>query len=199
MILLATMPFLFAACHKHTRIVDESIPGADGQDGQDGQNGRDGIDGADGLSGIGFDYVRGMDGAKVCNRAIIVNANLVLPSSILMFAPAEDPYDPDGLTLTFGTQDLAFRVYLGFMNRGEYCVIEKEHGYGWQAIDQLVFSQDGFVAIVPEETLSLFEDSFVATLLEQGILVEFDSCKTLDYSRHCLKIGSKIRINFGRD
>lgn len=192
-----------------------------GPQGEQGQPGNPGIDGIDGLNGISFDYVRGMDGATVCNRVLITNAANILPPNILAFAPEEDPYDPDGLTLTFGTESLAFRIYLGEIRAGEYCVVEKEWGQGWQGVESdnnpLAFLEDGYVAVVPEATLSLFDTSFQAELLMNGVWVEFgprevveetetgeitmleDVCKTLDYSRSHLKIGHKIRINFNRD
>lgn len=219
LLLLALVPATFTSC-RHGRTGPMGPAGENGQDGQDGQDGRDGIDGIDGrdgLSGIGFDYVRGMDGARVCNAALIVPAQHVLPDGILNFAPAEDPYDPDGLTLTFGTEELAFRIYLGMIMQGEYCVIEKEWGEGWDAVESennpLVFAENGWVAVVPLDTLNLFDTSFLALLLDVGVLVEFgpneveteegtvleDVCLTLDYSRNRLKIGRKVRINFNRD
>jgi hypothetical protein len=223
-IALALLPALaMTACHKHTRIIEQGQDGLNGQNGEDGLNGRDGrdglngengIDGKDGLSGIGFDYVRGMDGALVRNAVLAVPAQFVLPSTILNFAPAEDPYDPDGLTLTFGTQELAFRVYLGTMYRGEYCVVETVRGEGWVPVgDELIFTEQGFIALVPLDTFMLFDVSFQAELLANGSWVEFgprevivDDMVTLepvdlmlDYDRRRLSIGNDIRINFCRD
>lgn len=215
LMLLALVPASFTSCRGHRG--HDGINGTNGQDGQDGQDGIDGIDGKDGLSGIGFDYVRGMDGAQVCNTALIVPADLVLPSSILNFAPVEDPYDPDGLTLTFGTEQLAFRIYLGMIMQGEYCVVEHPEGEGWGAVESdnnpLVFAENGWVAVVPIETLQLFDPLFQLTLLDAGVLLEFgpneveveetvvleDVCLTLDYSRSHLRLGHQFRINFNRD
>lgn len=200
---------VFTACHKHTRIIEagedgssggdgaNGADGADGTNGEDGADGADGSDGIDGLNGLGFDYVRGMDGAEICEGALIIPAQYVVPANILALAPAEDPYDPDGLTLTFGTVDTPIRFYLGTMFAGEYCLVEKVHGEGWVAVGgALVFEEKGFIAIVPPEMVPFVDPA----VLQYGRVVDFPAeCNVLDYSRHHLKIGRDIRINFNRD
>lgn len=182
------------SCKRHTRIIETGEQGENGQDGQDGQ---DGIDGIDGLDGLGFDYVRGMDGATVCDGVFVIDARFVVPESILQLAPAEDPYDPDGLTLTFGTADSPIRIYLGMMLAGEYCLVEKVKGEGWVPVgDPLIFPEDGWIAVVPPNMIPLLDPG----AFELGTVVEFpEECNVLDYSRNHLTIGKDIRINFNRD
>lgn len=196
--------------------------GPQGEQGVPGRDGVDGLDGIDGLNGIGFDYVRGMDGARVCNRALVINAACVIPPEILSLAPLEDPYDPDGLTLTFGIADEPFRVYLGMIMAGEYCVAEKQRGQRWDAVDSpnnpLTWLSDGeftqWIAVVPEETFLLFNEETQTELLGKGVMLEFgpttetvfneetqmdehvdvDVCLTLEYSRFFLKIGRRHEL-----
>lgn len=188
-LLVVVLPFMFTSCHK-TKRKYITIEGEQGPAGEDGTNG------SDGLNALGFDYVRGMDGAEVCDAALIIPAHLVVPANVLALAPAEDPYDPDGLTLTFGTADSPFRVYLGFMLAGEHCLIEKVEGEGWVTVgDPLVFSESGFVAVVPLEMIPLLDP----TVVTAGRLVEFpDECRILDYSKFRLAVGDTLRINFDR-
>lgn len=193
-VLLALIPaFAFmSSCKRHTRIIEIH----DGPAGEDGQNGQDGTDGIDGLNGLSFDYVRGMDGATICEGALVIPAQYVVPASILALAPAEDPHNPNGLTLTFGTTDSPIRFYLGSMLAGEFCLVEKIHGEGWVAVgDPLIFPEPGFIVIVPPIMIPLVDPS----VLNFGVIVEFPGeCNTLNYSRNHLRIGSDIRINFNR-
>jgi hypothetical protein len=193
LLLLALVPASFTSC-RHGKLGKPGEPGVTGQDGQDGI---DGVDGIDGLSGLGFDYVRSMDGATVCNGVLVIPAQHVVPASILALAPAEEPHESDGLTLTFGTVDSPIRFYLGTMLAGEFCVVEKVQGEGWVAVgNPLVFLEPGFVAVVPPAMIPLVDPS----VLDFGVLVEFEGeCNTLDYSHSHLKIGKDIRINFKRD
>ena len=156
--------------------------GRTGPQGEPGQNGA-GIPGKDGVDAIGFDYVRGMDGAQVCGGAVVVDAAKVVPEAILALAPAEDPFDPDGLTLTFGTIESPIRLYLGVVRAGQLCVIEKGEG----VLGQLRFAEDGYVAVVPPAAVT-------ALGLTEGVIVEFEGCKVLDYSRWKLRIGKKIVV-----
>ena len=194
-VLLALVPaFAFmSSCKRHTRIIEIR----DGPAGEDGQNGQDGTDGIDGLNGLSFDYVRGMDGAVICEGALVIPAQYVVPANILALAPTEDPHDPDGLTLTFGTINSPIRFYLGSMLAGEFCLVEKINGEGWVPVGGvLIFPEPGFVAVVPPEMIPLVDPS----VLDLGRLVEFpEECNVLDYSRNHLRIGKDIRINFNRD
>ena len=135
-----------------------------------------------------------MNGAKLYDGAFVIPARYVVPSKILMLAPNEDPHDPVGLTLTFGTEDTPIRFYLGTVMAGEHCVVEKVRGEGWASIGEpLVFEETGFVVIVPPEMIPLIDPA----VLDQGRVVEFaGECNVLDYSRNHLKIGSDVRINF---
>lgn len=181
--------FTFTSCKRHTKII---------HDGPQGEQGEQGKPGVDGLNGIGFFYTRSMDGAVVCDGALIIPARFVVPAAILALAPNEDTYDPDGLTLTFGTIDSPLRFYLGMVMAGEFCVVEKVKGEGWEPVGEpLVFTESGFIAIVPPSMIPLVDPAVVT----EGRIVEFPAdCKILDYSRNHLKIGkSCIRINFGRD
>ena len=194
LLLALSLPVFATSCtHHHKKIVK----GEQGPAGEDGQDGQDGADGIDGLNALGFDYVRGMDGALVCDGALVIPAQYVVPANILALAPAEDPHDPDGLTLTFGTIDSPLRVYLGRMAAGEYCLVEKVQGEGWVPVgDQLVFTETGFVAVVPPSMIPLLDPA----VLEHGVMAEFaEECKVLDYSNSHLKIGGDFRINFNRD
>jgi hypothetical protein len=93
------------------------------------------------------------------------------PSNVLALAPVEDPYRPDGLTLSFKISNLRLRTYLGAVAAGEYCVIEKVVGEGWVPMgDPIVFDTDGWIAVVPSETLSLYSADFLASLLEAGAI-----------------------------
>lgn len=194
--LLALVPTSFMSCRGHRG--HSGADGTDGVNGQDGQEGDNGTDGIDGLNGIGFDYVRGMDGAVVCEGAMIIPARFVVPADILALAPNEDPFDPDGLTLTFGTTDSPLRFYLGMVMAGEFCVVEKVQGEGWEPVGEpLVFTEPGFIAVVPPSMIPFINPAF----LSEGRVVQFpEDCKVLNYSRNHLNIGkSCIRINFGRD
>ena len=201
LMLLALVPASFTSC-RHGRTGPAGEPGQngigqDGTDGQDGQDGGDGANGNNGLNGMGFDYVRGMDGATICDSALVINASEIIPADILRFAPAEDTYDADGLTLTFGIVGAPFRCYLGAVSAGEYCVVEKVHGEGWVAVgDPLVFDEDGWVAIVPPDMIP-----YLGPLaFDRARVLEFyGECNVLDYSSHRLQIGKDIRINFRRD
>lgn len=205
LLMLVLVPASFTSC-RHGRTGPQGEPGQngigqDGQDGQDGADGEDGQDGQDGLNGIGFDYVRSMDGATVCNSALVVPANLVVPTNILSLAPQGDDHHLEGLTLTFGSLDSPIRVYLGAVRAGEYCVLEKVHGEGWiQVGEQLVFTEDGYVAIIPPEFYNFVNPPVFADALLNAHVVEFaGECNELNYSSRYLKIGKDIRINFNRD
>ena len=172
--------FLTSCTDKHYHVGENGDDGVDGEDGEDGQDGNDGSD------GLAFDYVRGMDGAMIYEGALIIQAEHVVPPAILAFAPEEDPYDQDGLTLTFGTIESPIRVYLGRVWVGQYCVIERDEG----VLGQLDFYEDGYVAIVPPEYLSLF--NLTPT---DGVVVEFEGeCKELNYSSRRIKLGKDIVI-----
>ena len=182
-VLLALIPaFALTSCKRHTRIVEI-------HDGPAGEAGQDGIDGINGLNGLGHYYVRGMDGASVCDGALVIPAQYVVPSAILALAPAEDPYDPDGLTLTFGTLESPLRFYLGMVMAGEFCLVEKVQGEGWVTVGEpLSFGESGFVAVVPPEMIPLIDPS----VLSEGRLIEFpEECLILEYSLN--------RHHFNRD
>lgn len=202
LLMLLLVPMSFTSCrHGRTGPVGEpGMNGVDGQDGQDGANGQDGQDGADGLDGIGFDYVRGMEGATVCNSALVVPADLVVPANILALAPEDGGHHLEGLTLTFGHIDSPVRVYLGAVRAGEYCVIEKVRGDGWvQVGERLVFTEDGFIAVIPPEFYNFVSPPVLADALLSAHVVEFTGeCYELHYDSHHLKIGKNIRVNFNR-
>ena len=209
LMLLALVSASFTSC-RHGKIGKQGEPGVNGidgngvvgQDGQDGADGEDGEDGLNGLNGIGFDYVRGMEGAIVCNSALIVPANLVVPAHILDLAPVGGGHHLDGLTLTFGSLDSPLRVYLGAVHAGEYCILEKQGSDGWvQVGQQLIFVEDGFVAIIPPEFyLAVSPPVFADALLRVHVVQFPGECYELHYheDRH-IKIGKDIRINFNRD
>ena len=214
LILLVLVPASFTSC-RHGRTGKQGEPGQNGigQDGQDGQDGNDGLDGSDGLNGIGFDYVRSMDGAVVCNSALIVPVNLIVPANILALAPGDGQHHLEGLTLTFGTLDSPIRVYLGKVRAGEYCVLEKmrhndddddddddDRGTWTPVGEQLIFTEDGYVAVVPPEFYNFVNPSVFTDTLLSLFVVEFSGeCNELNYSSRYLKIGKDIRINFNRD
>ena len=207
LMLLVFVPATFTSC-RHGRTGPQGEPGMNGNDGQDGQNGndgqdgQDGNDGIDGLNGIGFDYVRSMDGAVICNSALIIEAQDVIPANILALAPVNAGHDLEGLTLTFGTPDSPIRVYLGSVQAGEYCVVEKLRGEGWVAVGEpLTFEEDGFIAIIPPEFYNFVRPPVFADALLRIHVVEFGGeCNELNYNDgHYLRIGKDIRINFNRD
>jgi len=199
---LAGSAFL-TSCHRHN--------GANGVDGVDGVDGNDGIDGVDGLNGIGFDYVRGITGAELCDSFLVIPANLVLPAGVLNLAPPINWRKLEGATLTFGTEVLSFRYYLAEVMAGELCVVERDYeSEELEVLGQIVVEEDGWLAIVPLSTLQ------VAVLdpgvLEQGVLVtlelydeneeeeaEDDGCVLLKFNRRHLSFGHDVRINFNRE
>ncbi len=189
LMLLALVPASFMSC-------------TDGRRGHQGEPGITGQAGSDGLNGIGFDYVRAMEGAEVCNSALIVPANLVVPANILALAPSNGGRHLEGLTLTFGHVDSPVRVYLGAVQAGGYCVVEREGSKGWTPVgERLVFVKDGFIAVIPPEFFGFVSPPVLADALLKAHVIDFTGkCYELHYHdyRH-LKIGKRIRINFRRD
>ena len=80
------------SCTRHRTIVEEGEPGDNGPQGPQGEQGE---------PGVSFDYVRGINGAEICDRALVIPAHVFVPSAILAFAPVESNRHPEGLTLTF--------------------------------------------------------------------------------------------------
>lgn len=205
--LLALIPATFNSCRGHRG--HGGADGTDGVNGTDGTDGIDGLDGSDGLNGIGFDYVRGITGAELCESFLVIPANLVLPSAILNLAPPVNWYDVQGSTLTFGDVALSFRYYLAPMMAGEYCVVERGDDIeGWEALGQVVFPEAGLLAIVPLGTLQVL--ALDPGVLDQGVVVTLDlndgeeededaGCVLLKLRRGHLNFGHNIRINFNRD
>lgn len=206
LMLLALIPATLNSCRGH-----RGHSGQDGVNGQDGQDGVDGIDGSDGLNGIGFDYVRGITGAELCDSFLVIPANLVLPEAILNLAPPINWYKPSGATLTFGDVGLSFRYYLAEVMAGELCVVERNYETEeLEVLGQIVMPEDGWLAVVPLATLQVA--ALDPGVLEQGVLVtlelwdeneeeeaEDDGCVLLKYNRRHLSFGHDVRINFNRD
>lgn len=201
LLLLLLVPLSFTSC-RHGRTGPQGEPGMNGADGQDGQNGKDGADGIngkDGLNGIGFDYVRGITGAELCESFLVIPANLVIPSSILNLAPPTNWDNIYGSTLTFGDVELSFRYYLAPMRAGEYCVIERDEG--WNSLGSVTMQEKGLLAVVPLGTIQTL--ALDPGVLSQGVLVNLeptdcdpDGCVTLKFDGRRLYFGRNIRINF---
>lgn len=201
LLLLLLVPLSFTSC-RHGRTGPQGEPGMNGIDGQDGKDGADGIDGKNGLNGIGFDYVRGITGAELCESFLVIPANLVIPNAILNLAPPINWHDVQGSTLTFGDVELSFRYYLAPMRGGEYCVVERDEG--WNALGSVTMDETGLLAIVPLGTIQTL--ALDPGVLAKGVLVTLEptdcdpeGCVTLKFDGHHLYFGSKIRVNFNRD
>ncbi len=204
LMLLALIPVALTSCHKH-----RGHRGTDGTNGVDGQDGTDGLDGSNGLNGIGFDYVRGINGAELCESFLVIPADLVIPAEILNLAPPIDWYKLETSTLTFGTVAVSFRYYLAPMMAGEYCLVERgDDIQGWEALGQVSLLGNGLLAVVPLGTLQVA--ALDPGVLEQGVLVTLDlndgeeededsGCVLLKFDRSHLHFGHNIRINFNRD
>lgn len=206
LLLLVLVPASFTSCSRGHR----GHAGI-GSDGVDGTDGTDGIDGSNGLNGLGFDYVRGITGAELCDSFLVIPANLVLPAGILNLAPPINPRKLQGATLTFGTEVLSFRYYLAEVMAGELCVVERDYeSEEEEVLGQIVVAEDGWLAIVPLGTLQV--TALDPGVLEQGVLVtlelydeneeeeaEDDGCVLLKFNRRHLSFGHDVRINFNRE
>ncbi len=182
---------LSTACNRHTRIVE------DGQQGDPGQPGNDG------LNGLGFDYVRGIAGATICEGAVLVPAQYIVPQPILDLAPEPLAGIRLGLTLTFGTVESPLRVYLFPMDAGTHCVFERTEQdpdekndvrRRWDVVGQLKFDEAGHLAIVPPSMIP-----YISPLgLDHATTIQWPSeCVEIGTRPHRLTLGRKVRINFG--
>lgn len=165
------------SCHRH---ITKTVDGG-------GEDGSDGKDGADGLDGLGFDYVRGIEGAKFTSGVVVMDARDVVPAAVLAWAP---PGSYEGLTLTFGTANAPTRVYLADVAEGASCVIDL-CGHG--ELGRIEAKQ---IALVP------IEFALALGVQDRGVLVEFPGeglTLSLLWHGRALLIGECVVVTLGND
>lgn len=166
------------SCHRH---ITKTIEGDSGGDGSDGK------DGADGLDGLGFDYVRGIEGAKFNSGVVVMDSRDVVPAAALAWAP---PGSYEGLTLTFGTANAPTRVYLADVAEGASCVIDL-CGHG--ELGRIEAKQ---IALVP------IEFALALGIVDRGVRVDFpgeNQILSLIWHGRALLIGECVVITLGND
>lgn len=173
---------VLTSCQRHIDKIDQGDPGKDGRDGKDG---------ADGLNGLGFDYVRGIEGARFNSGVVVMGARDVVPAAVLAWQP---PGSYEGLTLTFGVKDAPTRVYLADVDAGASCVIDLcDPGTGWKELGQVQADQ---IALVPLEfALSL-------GIADRGVRVDFPGeglTLSLLWHGRALLLGECVVITLGSD